>query len=79
MLGGFYKKSGKVSFSSWINIPNYVPQSPTWLVLNTSQPKNSKILQTLSPYIVDLKWPTCIFLAILGLEKSTNTLLGTDL
>lgn len=27
----------------------------------------------LSPWMVDRKWPTCIFFAMLGEEKSTRT------
>ena len=63
-----------MSLSSVMSIPNYVPQSPTWLVRITSKPMNSRTRLMLSPWMVDLKWPTCISLAILGLEKSTTTL-----
>ena len=62
-----------------INIPNYVPQSPTWLILLTSYPVYSKILQSDSPIMVDLKCPTCISLAILGEEKSTAIVLLVSL
>lgn len=54
-----------------MSIPNCVPQSPTWLILRTSCPSNSRILQIDSPMMVDLRWPTWRFLATFGEEKST--------
>lgn len=71
-FGLSFTKFGNVSSKWAINMPNQVPQSPTWLILQTLLPRNSKILQMLSPCIVDLRCPTCIFFAILGLEKSTR-------
>ena len=52
-----------------------VPQSPTWFRRRTSTFENSSMLARVSPIIVDLRWPTCISLAILGEEKSTTALL----
>lgn len=43
------------------------------IYLSTSYPANSKRRHMLSPMIVDLRWPTCISLAMLGEEKSTTT------
>ena len=65
-------KSGYSSFRYWMSIPNCVPQSPTWLTRSTLKPMNSRIRHTDSPMIVLRKWPTCISLAIFGLEKSTR-------
>ena len=56
-----------------INMPNCVPQSPTWLTRFTSWPQYSRTLQIVSPMMVERKWPTCISLAMFGEEKSTRT------
>ena len=54
-------------------MPNWVPQSPTWLSRSTRWPRNSSTRARQSPMIVERRWPTCISLAMLGLEKSTST------
>eukprot|EP00659_Diplonema_papillatum_P020719 gene20719-biopygen21007 len=73
MSGALVKKSGATCFRYAMSIPNCVPQSPTWLVLRTSCPQNSRSLQMLSPMMVERRWPTCIFFAMFGDEKSTST------
>ena len=59
-----------------ISIPNWVPQSPTWLSRSTGWPRNSSTRAKASPMIVERRCPTCISLAMLGLEKSTITGVG---
>ena len=54
-------------------MPNWVPQSPTWLRRSTGWPRNSSTRASESPMIVERRCPTCISLAMLGLEKSTIT------
>ncbi len=49
-------------------MPNWVPQSPTWLSLMTWWPANSRIRTIASPTIVVRKCPTCISFAMFGEE-----------
>lgn len=42
-------------------MPNWVPQSPRWLILNTSCPRNSISRAMLSPITVDLRITKCKF------------------
>ena len=59
-----------------MSMPNWVPQSPTWLSLITRWPANSRIRAMASPTIVVRRCPTCISLAMLGEEYSTTTVCG---
>lgn len=43
-----------MSFRWAMSMPNWVPQSPRWLILRTSWPTHSSRRQILSPIIVDL-------------------------
>ncbi|MNP55697.1 hypothetical protein D3C76_1503620 [compost metagenome] len=54
-------------------MPNWVPQSPTWFWRMTWSPKNSSTRATLSPMMVERRWPTCISLARFGADRSTTT------
>ena len=57
-------------------MPNWVPQSPTWLSLITRWPANSSTRAMASPTTVVRRCPTCISLAMLGEEYSTTTVCG---
>src|SRR5947207_72025 len=59
-----------------MSMPNWVPQSPTWLSLITRCPANSRTRAMASPTIVVRKCPTCISLATFGEEYSTTTVCG---
>ncbi len=50
-----------------------------WFWRMTVWPWNSRRRQRQSPMIVLRRWPTCISLAIFGLEKSTTTFCGSDI
>ncbi len=54
-------------------MPNWVPQSPTWFWRMTLSPRNSSTRATLSPMMVERRWPTCISLARLGADMSITT------
>ena len=59
-------------------MPNWVPQSPTWLSLITWWPANSVTRAIASPTIVVRRWPTCISFAMFGEEYSTMTVSGAS-
>mmetsp|Transcript_37389 Transcript_37389/g.94340 ORF Transcript_37389/g.94340 Transcript_37389/m.94340 type:complete len:205 (-) Transcript_37389:423-1037(-) len=64
--------SGRSSLMCWMSMPNWVPQSPMWFRRSTSAPHISSALHSVSPMMVERRWPTCISLATLGDEKSTT-------
>lgn len=57
-----------------MSMPNWVPQSPRWLILTTSWPTHSSRRQILSPIIVDLPIYLSMILSWLRAYKRRNKL-----
>ena len=55
------------------------PPAHMWFRRTTSTPQYSRVRQTVSPMMVERRWPTCISLATLGDEKSTTARLQDSL
>lgn len=55
-----------------MSMPNWVPQSPRWLILRTSWPTHSSRRQTLSPMIVDLPIYLSMIFSWLRAHKRKN-------